>query len=240
MPRPNQKNPNKPLIADPKDKEEWLQIEYAKLLLCEEIIVDTFINGLRHNRSHFLITKPSTMEEVRRTVIHITQKSQWNHKRRSSHSDSDDSSSDHTDSDSDQNSSSDSDSSMEEGFIKMKTTSKKKKDATSKREKQATSSTSQSTSTPKQGESNKIDTLIRQFGEMKFSLLKLSLKLTKWNKIGTAVAIVGVLLTAPTIVPNLANSVRVHWECTRFASAQITTIQPTLGIDQMPKHLLQL
>jgi hypothetical protein len=146
-------------------------------------MVDTFINGLRHNRSHFLITKPSTMEE---------------------------------------------------GFIKMKTTSKKKKDATSKREKQATSSTSQSTSTPKQGESNKIDTLARQFGEMKFSLLKLSLKLTKWNKIGTAVAIVGVLLTAPTIVPNLANSVRVHWECTRFASAQITTIQPTLGIDQMP------
>ena len=51
------------------------------MLLNEESRVDAFIKWLRSKqyRSHFLITKPSTMEEVRRTVIHITRKGQWIH-----------------------------------------------------------------------------------------------------------------------------------------------------------------
>ena len=44
----------------------------------ENIRVEIFISGLRHYRSHFLITNPSTMEEVKRIVQTITKKKQWN------------------------------------------------------------------------------------------------------------------------------------------------------------------
>jgi len=76
---------NKPLIPDPavlqKEKDSFIKEESNKLLLNEESRVDAFIKGLRSKqyRSHFFITKPSTMEEVRRTVIHITRKGQWIH-----------------------------------------------------------------------------------------------------------------------------------------------------------------
>jgi len=67
---------NKPLISDPavlqKEKDSFIKEESNKLILNEESRVDdAFIKELRSKqyRSHCLITKPSTMEEVRRTVI---------------------------------------------------------------------------------------------------------------------------------------------------------------------------
>ena len=74
---------NKPLILDPailrKEKNSFIKEESNKLILNEKSRVDAFIKGLRSKqyKSHFLITKPSTMEEVRRSVIHITRKGQW-------------------------------------------------------------------------------------------------------------------------------------------------------------------
>ena len=56
----------------------------------ENIRVETFISELRHYRSHFLITNPSTMKEVIQTV---TKKKQWN-KCYTCHSDSDSETSD--------------------------------------------------------------------------------------------------------------------------------------------------
>src|SRR5437667_6413136 len=44
----------------------------------ENIRVETFMSGLRHYRSHFLITDPSPMEEVKRIVQTITKNKQWN------------------------------------------------------------------------------------------------------------------------------------------------------------------
>jgi len=93
------------------------------LLLNEESRVDAFIKGLRSKqyRSHFLITKPSTMEEVRRTVIHITRKGRWIHTTSNKKHRSDSTSNSCSDSESDSDSSSsNSDSSMEEDFIGMK------------------------------------------------------------------------------------------------------------------------
>src|SRR5436190_21816642 len=55
----------------------------------ENIRVETFISGLRHYRSHFLITNPSTMEEVKRIVQTITKKKQWNKSYSYNDSDSD-------------------------------------------------------------------------------------------------------------------------------------------------------
>jgi hypothetical protein len=49
-----------------------------------------FIAGLKHYRSHFLILKPGTMEEIRKIVTNVTRKKAWN-KYSSSESDSDDS-----------------------------------------------------------------------------------------------------------------------------------------------------
>ena len=60
----------------------WLEIEEESgLLFNEKSRVDAFIKGLgsKQYRSHFLIIKPSIMEEVRRTVVHITRKGQWIH-----------------------------------------------------------------------------------------------------------------------------------------------------------------
>ena len=73
---------NKPLIPDPavlqKEKDGFIKEENNKLLLNEESSADAFIKRLRSKqyRSYFLTTKPSIMEEVRRTVIYITSKSQ--------------------------------------------------------------------------------------------------------------------------------------------------------------------
>jgi len=125
---------NKSLIPDPavlqKEKDSFIKEESNKLLLNEESRVDAFIKGLRSKqyRSHFLITKPSTMKEVRRTVIHITRKGQWIHTTSSKKHKSDSTSSSCSESESDSDaSSSDSISSMEEDFIKMKHSSHSKK-----------------------------------------------------------------------------------------------------------------
>ena len=55
-------------------KDQFISEETVKLSMHENIRVETFISGLRHYRSHFLITDPSTMEEVKRTVQTITKK----------------------------------------------------------------------------------------------------------------------------------------------------------------------
>ena len=68
----------KPPISDPavmqKEKDGFIKEESNKLLLNEESRIDAFIKGLRSKqyRAHFLIKKPSTIEEVQRTIIHIT------------------------------------------------------------------------------------------------------------------------------------------------------------------------
>ena len=59
-------------------KDQFISEETVKLSMHENIRVETFISGLRHYRSHFLITNPSTMEEVKRIVQTITKKKQWN------------------------------------------------------------------------------------------------------------------------------------------------------------------
>ena len=72
----------KPLILDPailqKERDCFIKEESNKLLLNEESRVDAFIKELRSKQYgfHFLITKPSTMEDVRKTIIHITRKGQ--------------------------------------------------------------------------------------------------------------------------------------------------------------------
>ena len=179
--------PNKPLIPDPtviqKEKDTYIKDESNKLLLNEESRVDAFIKGLRSKqyRSHFLITKPSTMEEVRRTVIHITRKGQWIHTTNKKHNSDSSSSSTSSDSESESSSTtSDSDSSMEEDFIRMKSVSshsKKKHIGTSKKDK-GVSNTSNSIATTKQ-ESGEIDSLIKQFGEMKILLAEAVTKVDK-------------------------------------------------------------
>ena len=50
--------------------------------------VDAFISGLRHHGSHFLITRPFTIDEVREIVVYITRKRLWT-STKSVHSDSD-------------------------------------------------------------------------------------------------------------------------------------------------------
>jgi len=64
-----------------KQKDSFIKEESNKLLPNEESRVDAFIKelGSKQYRFHFFVTKPSTMEEVRRTVIHITKKGQWIH-----------------------------------------------------------------------------------------------------------------------------------------------------------------
>jgi len=83
----------KPLISDPamakREKEEFYNEETTKLCMSKENRVDALTSGLRHCRSHFLITKCSTMEEVRQIVLHITRKRQWNTTSKKRYSDSD-------------------------------------------------------------------------------------------------------------------------------------------------------
>ena len=141
------------------------------MLLNEESRVDAFIKGLRSKqyRSHFLITKPSTMEEVRRTAIHITRKGHWIHTTSSSYCESD--------SDPDF-SSSDSVSSMEKDFIKTKHSShsKKKHASISQKDKRLGTSHPAATSNSKQ----EINRLIKQFEEMKILLAE---AVTKVNRL---------------------------------------------------------
>jgi len=60
----------KPLIPDPavvqKEKDSFIKEESNNSLLNKESRVDAFVKGLRSKqyRSHFLITTPSTIEEV--------------------------------------------------------------------------------------------------------------------------------------------------------------------------------
>ena len=79
-------------------------------------------------RSHFLIIKPSIIEEVRRTVIHITRKSQCIYTICSQRYKSNSISSSYSESDSDLDfTSSNSNSSIEKDFIKIKYSSHSKK-----------------------------------------------------------------------------------------------------------------
>ena len=59
-------------------KDQFISEESVKLSMHENIRVETFISGLRYYISHFLITNPSTMEEVKRILQTITKKKQWN------------------------------------------------------------------------------------------------------------------------------------------------------------------
>jgi hypothetical protein len=65
--------------------------------------VETFISGLRYYRSHFLITDPSSMEDIRRIVQSIIRKKQWSKSYKESDSEitSEDSDDDESDSDKD-------------------------------------------------------------------------------------------------------------------------------------------
>ena len=58
-------------------KQEFINNETERLAMHETTRVETFISGLRHYRSHFLITDPSSIEDVRRIVQSITRKKQW-------------------------------------------------------------------------------------------------------------------------------------------------------------------
>jgi len=112
------------------------------------------------------------MEEIRRTVLHITRKGQWIYITSSKKHKSDSTSSSCSESDLDSNSfSSDSVSSMEEDFIKMKHSShsKKKHASISQKNKSLSASHPAITSNSKQ-ESSEIDGLIKQFGEIKILL----------------------------------------------------------------------
>jgi len=125
---------NKPLISDlavlQKEKASLIKEKSNKLLFNEESRIDTFIKGLRSKqyRVHFLIIKPFTMEEVRRTVGRITRKGQWIYITSSKRYKSNRTSSICSESDSDSGfSSSNGVSSMEKDFIKMKDSSHSKK-----------------------------------------------------------------------------------------------------------------
>jgi len=113
------------------------------------------------------------MEEERRTVVHITRKGQWSHTTSSrKHESNGSTSSSFSESNTDSEvSSSNSDSSMEEDFIRMKLTSshsKKRHTSISRKDKSSsnTSYPAANTSNSKQA-SSEIDSLIKQFGEMK-------------------------------------------------------------------------
>ena len=171
------KSLERPLIPDPaitkKEREDFSNEETAKLSMNEDNRVEAFISGLRHYRSHFLITKPSTMEEVRQIVLHITRKMQWNTSKRA-YSDSD------SDSDNDldfsesnlSSNSSDESSSKENNYIRMRSSSSCKK-------KPDTKQSSSGTATSNKKESSEIDSLIKQFAEMKIMLAEAVSKVSK-------------------------------------------------------------
>ena len=154
----------KPLSSDSddakKEKDAFTEGQTQNLMMSEDNRVEAFISGLRHYRSHFLITRPSTMEEVRQTVLHITRKRQWNASTKSN------SDSDSEDNDSCSEESSE-DSSKEEDFIKMKSKLIKNK-GDNKSINLATK--------PQLGE---LDELIKQFGEMKIMLAEAVSKVDK-------------------------------------------------------------
>ena len=43
--------------------------ETDRLSMSEEGRVEAFISGLKHHRSHFLIIRPSTIEDMRQTIL---------------------------------------------------------------------------------------------------------------------------------------------------------------------------
>ena len=53
--------------------------ESNKLLLNKESRVDAFINGLgsKQYKFHFIITKPSIIDKIKRTAVHTTRKGYW-------------------------------------------------------------------------------------------------------------------------------------------------------------------
>ena len=167
----------KPLIPDlavlQKEKDGFIKEESNKLRSNEESRVDAFIKGLRskQDRSHFLITKPSIMEEVRRTAIHIIRKSQWIYITNDERHKSDSSNSSDSDSDF---SNHDSDSSMEEDFIRTRPVghSKKKHTSISQKDKGISTGHSVITANNSKQKHSEIDSLIKQFRQMKILFAK--------------------------------------------------------------------
>ena len=109
------------------EKNSFIKEENNKLLLNKKKgRIDIFINELKskQHRSHLSIIKLSTIERVKRTVIHIIRKGQWIYTTSSKRYkfDSPDSSCSESDSDSG-SSSSNSNSLIEKDFIKMKLSS---------------------------------------------------------------------------------------------------------------------
>src|SRR5207248_273830 len=76
-------------LTDSKTKEQFISEESEKLSMHENIRVEAFISELGHYRSHFLITSPSTMEEVKTIVQAITKEKEWNKSYSYNDSDSD-------------------------------------------------------------------------------------------------------------------------------------------------------
>jgi len=129
------------------------------------------------------------MEEVRRTVVYITRKGQWSHTTSSWKHESNGSTSSSS-SESDSNSealSSDSDSSIEEDFIRMKSTSshsKKRHTSISRNDKSSNNTGYPAAITDSsEQESREIDSLIKQFGEIKLLLAEAVTKVDKLEQV---------------------------------------------------------
>jgi len=169
----------RPLIPDPnvikKEKEDFYAFEKIKLAMSETSRVETFISGLKHYRSHFLIMQPSTMEEVRKIISNITKKKGWSKRQAYSDSESDSESSSGSDDDSD---SSDSELDLENLKLKAQMGLKRRKDK-ERNSKPITDLNKNSRSDNKQAID--IDDLVKQFGEMKIMLSEIAKNSSKSN-----------------------------------------------------------
>jgi len=156
--------------AAEKVRKDFIATDTNMLTMSEESRVEAFISGLRHHRSHFLITGPSTMEEVRQTVLHISKKKPLNT----------DSDSEEDDMDTIPDSSNAANQNHEkEGLIKTQAhsfplTGETKDDFTSNPRRKHKSS---------EKKLSEIDTLINQFNSMKIMLME---AVTKVNKLEQA------------------------------------------------------
>ena len=156
--------------SDIKPKEQFISKEYEKLSMYENIRVETFISGLRHYRSHFLITNPSTMEEVKRIVQTITKKKQWN--KSYSYNDSDSDSESSTLNESDQSDEESDNEDTSKPFIKKKSHEIYKPAHFKAKE-------TKNEITGKATKDKDFDAFIKQFSEMKIMLAETVDKLEK-------------------------------------------------------------
>jgi RNase H-like domain found in reverse transcriptase/Reverse transcriptase (RNA-dependent DNA polymerase)/Integrase zinc binding domain/Integrase core domain/gag-polyprotein putative aspartyl protease/Retrotransposon gag protein len=154
--------------TDIKSREQFISEESEKLSMHEHIRVETFISGLRHYRSHFLITNPSTMEEVKRIVQTITKKKQWNRSFTYNHSNTDSESSILSESEYDDDNSDNED--KLKSFIKINS---------QKRSKVTKSDNKVNENHKKSTKDNDFDNFIKQFSEMKIMLAETANKLEK-------------------------------------------------------------